>query len=69
MTTAKVLVVDDEADIRALIKDILGDEGYGVTVAADATDANANSATENIKCLTEIPLIKQDAPGAENHIC
>jgi DNA-binding NtrC family response regulator len=34
-----VLVVDDEADIRALIKDILTDEGYGVTVAADAEEA------------------------------
>jgi DNA-binding NtrC family response regulator len=34
-----VLVVDDEVDIRALIKDILTDEGYGVTVAADAEEA------------------------------
>jgi DNA-binding NtrC family response regulator len=34
-----VLVVDDEADIRALIQDILSDEGYGVTVAADAEEA------------------------------
>ena len=30
---SQVLVVDDEADIRALISDILSDEGYGVTVA------------------------------------
>jgi two-component system nitrogen regulation response regulator NtrX len=34
-----VLVVDDEADIRALIKDILADESYGVTVAANAAEA------------------------------
>ena len=34
MTNPQVLVVDDESDIRALIKDILDDEGYGVTVAA-----------------------------------
>jgi DNA-binding NtrC family response regulator len=34
-----VLVVDDEADIRALIKDILTDEGYAVTGAADAAAA------------------------------
>jgi len=39
MTNPQVLVVDDESDIRALIKDILDDEGYGVTVAADATEA------------------------------
>ena len=39
MTSSQVLVVDDEADIRALIQDILSDEGYGVTAAADAGEA------------------------------
>jgi len=39
MSNPHVLVVDDEADIRALIKDILSDESYGVTVAANATEA------------------------------
>ena len=39
MSTSHVLVVDDEADIRALIQDILSDEGYDVTVAADAGEA------------------------------
>ena len=41
MSNPHVLVVDDEADIRALIKDILSDENYGVTVAADAAEARA----------------------------
>lgn len=41
MTGSQVLVVDDEADIRALIQDILVDEGYGVTVAADAAEARS----------------------------
>ena len=41
MSNPHVLVVDDEADIRALIQDILSDEGYGVTVAANATEARA----------------------------
>ena len=41
MSSPHVLVVDDEADIRALIQDILGDEGYGVTVAADAGEARS----------------------------
>jgi DNA-binding NtrC family response regulator len=36
-----VLVVDDEADIRALIQEILTDEGYKVTVAADAVQARS----------------------------
>jgi DNA-binding NtrC family response regulator len=41
MSTTHVLVVDDEADIRTLIKDILTDEGYEVTNAGDATEARA----------------------------
>jgi two-component system, NtrC family, nitrogen regulation response regulator NtrX len=41
VTKSEVLVVDDEADIRALISEILGDEGYAVTVAANAAEARA----------------------------
>lgn len=41
MSNSHVLVVDDEADIRTSIQDILGDEGYQVTVAADASEACA----------------------------
>lgn len=41
MRTSHVLVVDDEADIRALIQEILTDEGYEVTVAADAGQARS----------------------------
>lgn len=41
MSTSHVLVVDDEADIRALIKDILSDEGYAVTNAGNAAEARA----------------------------
>ena len=39
MSNPHVLVVDDEEDIRALIQDILTDEGYGVEVAANAEEA------------------------------
>ncbi len=39
MSNPHVLVVDDEADIRASIQDILSDESYGVTVAANADEA------------------------------
>ena len=39
MSAGKVLVVDDEADIRTLVRDILTDEGYEVEVAADAAQA------------------------------
>ena len=46
MSNPHVLVVDDEADIRALIKDILTDESYGVTVAANAEEARSARATD-----------------------
>jgi DNA-binding NtrC family response regulator len=39
MSGEHVLVVDDEADIRALIQEILSDENYRVTVAANAEEA------------------------------
>lgn len=41
MSNSQVLVVDDEADIRALIQEILSEEGYGVTVAANAAEARS----------------------------
>ncbi len=39
MSPAHILVVDDEADIRSTISDILADEGYAVSVAGDAAGA------------------------------
>lgn len=41
MSTAHILVVDDEDDIRTTISDILEDEGYAVSVAGDAAAARA----------------------------
>ena len=41
MTTPQILVVDDESDIRTLLKEILSEEGYEVSVAADAAEARA----------------------------
>lgn len=46
MSNANVLVVDDEDDIRALISDILSDENYGVTVAANAAEARKARAAD-----------------------
>lgn len=46
MNTAHILVVDDEDDIRATISDILEDEGYAVSVAADAAAARAEVGRE-----------------------
>ena len=44
MSAGKILVVDDEADIRTLLKEILSEEGYEVDVAADAGQARASRA-------------------------
>ncbi|MEO7026912.1 MAG: response regulator, partial [Caulobacteraceae bacterium] len=39
--TGDILVVDDEADIRDLVADILRDEGYSVRTAVDSDTALA----------------------------
>lgn len=39
MSKAHILVVDDEPDIRSLLKEILEDEGYEVETAEDAANA------------------------------
>jgi len=46
MSTARILVVDDEADIRDLVREILTEEGYAVDVAANAAEARAACAQE-----------------------
>ncbi|MGH8258794.1 MAG: sigma-54-dependent transcriptional regulator, partial [Steroidobacteraceae bacterium] len=42
MSASRILVVDDEADIRGLLKEILSEEGYEVEVAANAGQARAS---------------------------
>jgi two-component system nitrogen regulation response regulator NtrX len=46
MSSARILVVDDEADIRSLLKEILSEEGYEVDVAANAVQARASRARQ-----------------------
>jgi len=46
MSAMRILVVDDEADIRGLLKEILTEEGYTVEVAADADQARAARARQ-----------------------
>jgi len=47
MSASRILVVDDEADIRGLLKEILSEEGYEVEVAADAAQARAARAARS----------------------
>jgi DNA-binding NtrC family response regulator len=41
MSAPRILIVDDEADIRSTLREILADEGMEVDVAADAVQARA----------------------------
>ena len=45
MSNARILVVDDEADIRELVQEILTEEGYTVETAGNAAEARAACAT------------------------
>jgi two-component system, NtrC family, nitrogen regulation response regulator NtrX len=47
MSTGRILVVDDEADIRSLLQEILSEEGYDVRSAADATQARRQRESAN----------------------
>ncbi|MFO1465048.1 MAG: sigma-54 dependent transcriptional regulator [Steroidobacteraceae bacterium] len=44
MSAGRILVVDDEADIRGLLKEILSEEGYEVEVAANGGEARTRRA-------------------------
>lgn len=44
MPDALILVVDDEPDIRALLKDVLEDEGYRVALASNAAEGRSAAA-------------------------
>lgn len=44
---AKLLVIDDEPEIRRLVGEILKDEGYQVVTAENATEARAAKQSEN----------------------
>jgi DNA-binding NtrC family response regulator len=46
MSQSHILVVDDEPDIRDLVREILEDEGYRVSVAENGTTARAAFANE-----------------------
>lgn len=47
MSTGRILVVDDEADIRSLLEEILSEEGYDVVSAANAAQARERRAASS----------------------
>lgn len=47
----RVLIVDDDVDIRDSLKDVLEDEGYAVDAVADGFEALAHLRTQARPCL------------------
>jgi DNA-binding NtrC family response regulator len=62
MNQAHILVVDDEPDIRELVRDILEDEGYKVTVADDGQAARKSFA-RNTHDLVLLDIWMPDVDG------
>jgi DNA-binding NtrC family response regulator len=62
MTASRILVVDDEADIRDLLQEILSEEGYEVEVAANAAEAREARA-ENSPDLVFLDIWMPDTDG------
>ena len=57
----KILAVDDEADTRRLLKDLLEQAGHRVTVAADAIEAMLHLKLQNY----DLILLDLMMPGIE----
>ncbi len=62
MTMPQILVVDDESEIRSLLMEILSEEGYEVSVAADADQARI-SKTEQAPDLVLLDIWMPDTDG------
>ena len=63
-TKARILVVDDEADIRESLETLLELEGYGVELAADATDASSKLERSSYDLIL-LDLMMPDRSGME----
>jgi two-component system nitrogen regulation response regulator NtrX len=62
MTQAQILIVDDEPDIRELVREILEDEGYEVAVAENGETARASFA-HNTPDLVLLDIWMPDVDG------
>lgn len=60
----KILIVDDENDIAELIKDILEDEGYNITIKNNGTDA-IKEVKENNYDIILLDIMMPDISGTE----
>ena len=64
-TIKKVLVVDDDSDIRELIKILLEAEGYAVNIAADGFDALQQLRSDSPPALIILDLMMPRLDGEE----
>lgn len=62
MKTARILIVDDESNIRELLEEILSEEGYDVATAEDAKSARSAYATRSFD-LVLLDIWMPDADG------
>lgn len=61
----KVMIVDDEADIRDTLADFLSDEGYEVVTAGDGRRALSHLAAGEVPCVIILDLIMPVMNGNE----
>ena len=61
----KVLIVDDETDIRESLKEIFEDEGYVVSTAANGAEALERLKNEDPPCAMVLDLIMPVVGGVE----
>src|SRR5687768_16984683 len=64
MTRSKVLVVDDEEDVREGLRELLEEEGFAVEVAADGKEAMAELARFR-PCVVILDLLMPHMDGNE----
>src|SRR6516165_6553717 len=58
---ARVIVVDDEPDLRSMIAEYLGKQGFGVRAAADGRELDAHLAAE----FPDILILDVNMPGED----
>lgn len=63
--TPRILLVDDEADIRWTVGAVLEDEGFSVMTAGSADEAMARIAAEGIPHLAVVDIMMPEVDGIE----
>ncbi len=61
----KVMIVDDETDIRESLREVFEDEGYEVTTASNGAEALAYLAQGDVPCAMVLDLLMPQVNGNE----